>query len=213
MSVSQQHATGRPVIDVSIMYVTHEAFRRDLARLAAAAAAGTGTAPHVRAGWENFKHQLHIHHTVEDAELWPRVEAAAAGRPDALALLQDMEAEHARLSPLLDGVDRALRGPAGELVANVRELAAGLIDHMKHEEDSALPLIQEVLTPKDWKAFGTGMVRSQGLKGVFVYIPWVVDGSAASDRDRLFSALPKPVRPLNGLVFEPRYRKRRLWAS
>ncbi len=72
-------------IDFTMMYVTHDAFRRDLGRLSAASAAGTAHAPGVRAGWENFKAQLLLHHSVEDTHLWPRVRRAAAGRPAGLA--------------------------------------------------------------------------------------------------------------------------------
>jgi hypothetical protein len=45
-------------IDFTMMYVTHDAFRRDLARFRAASAAGTAHAPGVRAGWENFRAHL-----------------------------------------------------------------------------------------------------------------------------------------------------------
>lgn len=74
-------ATQHGKIDFTVMYVTHDAFRRDLDRLAAAAAdRRTGTRG-VRAGWENFKNQLDVHHSVEDAALWPRVERAVTSRP------------------------------------------------------------------------------------------------------------------------------------
>ena len=54
-------------IDFTPMYASHDAFRRDLERLAVAVAEGRAATPAVRAGWENFKHQLHIHQT-GDAE-------------------------------------------------------------------------------------------------------------------------------------------------
>src|SRR5882762_448590 len=90
--------TGR--IDFTLMYVTHDAFRRDLSRLRKAAAEGRTDSVGVRAGWANFKRQLHVHHTAEDEALWPRVEAASAGRPDAAEILSAMVSEHARLDPL-----------------------------------------------------------------------------------------------------------------
>lgn len=74
MAVKQQ---GK--VDVTVMYSTHDAFRRDLERLSLAAAAGRTDSDEVRAGWKNFKDQLHVHHSVEDAVLWPRVELAVAG--------------------------------------------------------------------------------------------------------------------------------------
>lgn len=126
-------------IDFTMMYVTHDAFRRDLGRFTTASAAGTPHAPGVRAGWENFKAQLLPHHSVEDTHLWPRVRRAAAGRPAGLALLDEMEAEHAQIDPLLAVVDRALVGSVSNLAANVAGLASALEWHLKHEEDAALP--------------------------------------------------------------------------
>ena len=49
-------------IDFTMMYVTHDAFQRDLGRFTAAAAAGMAHATGVRAGWQNVKAQLLLHH-------------------------------------------------------------------------------------------------------------------------------------------------------
>jgi iron-sulfur cluster repair protein YtfE (RIC family) len=200
-------------IDFTMMYVTHDAFRRDLRRFSAAAAAGTAGAPGIRAGWENFKAQLLLHHSVEDTHLWPRVRRAAAGRPDGLALLGEMEAEHAQIDPLLAAVDDALAGPASNLSAHAAALASALEWHLKHEEEAALPLIQAVCTPADWRAFAAEMRRRQGVKGAAVYVPWVLDGTGPDGRQRFLAALPPPARVIGRLVWEPRYRKRGLWQA
>ncbi|WP_329342479.1 hemerythrin domain-containing protein [Streptomyces sp. NBC_00663] len=199
-------------IDFTAMYASHDAFRRDLARLADAVAEGRGGTPAVRAGWQNFKHQLHIHHTAEDTGLWPRVRTRCAGRPRDLALLDAMEDEHSRIDPLLSAVDTALAEGAAELPDLVRALAATLDDHLKHEEDSALPLIQDVLTDADWGAF-TGRIReTQGIRGAAVFVPWVVDGAPSADRAAFLDSMPPPVRVLNRLFWEGGYRRRGLWA-
>lgn len=212
--MSYKTATAqRSKIDFTPMYATHDAFRRDLARLAAAVTGRDAGADRVLAGWQNFKNQLDVHHTVEDAVLWPRVERAAAGRPRDLALMREMEAEHASLHPLLDAVDEAMTSRAGDLPGRVRELSAGLGNHMKHEEESALPLIQEVLTARDWDAFRSAMARRQGPRGAAVYIPWIVDGASPQDRRKFLDSMPGPVSVLNKLLWERRYRKRRLWGS
>ena len=135
-------------IDFTMMYVTHDAFLRDLGRFTAASAAGTAHTPGVREGWENFKVQLLLHHSVEDTHLWPRVRRATAGRPAGLTLLDEMEAEHARIDPLLAAVDDALAGSASNLAGHAAELASTLEWHLRHEEEAALPLIQSVCTPR-----------------------------------------------------------------
>lgn len=202
-------------IDFTMMYVTHEALRRDVGRLSAAVRAGRADTPGVRAGWANFTAQLHVHHSVEDDELWPRLRAAVAGRPEEMALVTEMAAEHAALDPVLSAVDAALGdGDASpSLVDRVEELATVLKAHLGHEERSALPLIQAVLTPADWRGFGAAMRRRQGLKGAAMYVPWIVDGASAGDRRRFFAVLPPPLRPTNRLIFEPRYRRAGLWAD
>lgn len=43
-------------------------------------------------------------------------------------------------------------------------------------------------------------------------MPWVVDGIAPIERSRFLTALPAPVRELNRVIWEPHYRKRRLWS-
>src|SRR3954453_4499554 len=86
-----ESVTGR--IDFTMMYLTHEAFRRDLDRLRKAVEEDRAGSIGVQAGWQNFKRQLDVHHTVEDQALWPRVEAASKGRADAAEILAAMAAE------------------------------------------------------------------------------------------------------------------------
>jgi hypothetical protein len=204
---------NRPdAINFTEMYVTHDGFRRDLERLAAAAAAGRADTPQVRDGWENFTRQLHVHHTVEDAWLWPRLKELVAGRADDLALLAAMEAEHAVLDPQLEAVDAALRAGSAELPEQVEGLRLVLDAHLRHEEEEALPLIQSVMTPKDWRGFGRAMARKQKLGGASVWIPWITDGMAPSDARSFLARMPPPLRLLNRLSWEARYRNRRLWS-
>jgi iron-sulfur cluster repair protein YtfE (RIC family) len=205
------------MIDFTMMYVTHDAFRRDLERLRRAAVAGTAETPQVRAGWENFKRQLLLHHTVEDNHLWPRVQEKVAGRARELALLADMEAEHARLDPVLARMEAALGEPGAEPAPELATLAAELTDvlvsHLDHEEKSALPLIQDVLTADDWRAFAGKMREAQGIKGAAVYVPWIVDGIPQADREHFFEVMPAPVRVLNRMLWERRYRAQDLWGA
>ncbi|MEV7192637.1 hemerythrin domain-containing protein [Streptomyces sp. NPDC093510] len=208
MAVAQQAP-----INFAVMYATHDAFRRDLERFAAAVASGRAGTPQVRAGWENFKRQLHVHHTVEDAVLWPRVAAQVSDRPDDQKLLAEMEAEHAQLDAVLAAVDTGMSGGGADLGERVDRLAQALGSHMRHEEDAALPLIQDVLTNKDWDAFRSAMARKQGPKGAAVYIPWVMDGRDVAERKRFLDCMPAPVKVLNKLFWESSYQKRGLFSA
>jgi hypothetical protein len=165
----------------------------------------------VYAGWDNFKTQLLIHHGVEDTNLWPAVRRAVADRPDDLALAGEMVAEHDQLDPLVTAVDEALTGAMVDLSARSRELSAALKHHLTHEEEKALPLVQSVLTPADWRRFTRQMARRQGVRGAALYVPWILDGSPTAAQHRFVAALPAPLRMINRLLWQPRYRKRNLW--
>jgi iron-sulfur cluster repair protein YtfE (RIC family) len=92
------------------------------------------------AGWAMFKKALHIHHSAEDDALWPAMRQALVGRPDDLALVEAMEAEHAAIDPLIEAIDAALadRDSGPERVGDRTDaLASALSRHLKHEEDEA----------------------------------------------------------------------------
>ena len=100
--------------DLTIMLAAHRAFRRDLTRLARAAARPAGSLRSdparrrsVAAGWELFKRELHMHHTAEDEVIWPALRPRLAHSADALSVLDAMAAEHERIDPLLAAVDAA----------------------------------------------------------------------------------------------------------
>ncbi|NDU77013.1 hemerythrin domain-containing protein [Actinomadura sp. DSM 109109] len=214
----------------TLLHAAHDAFRRDLDRLTVAAAAGKGGASHVRAGWENFKEQLRLHQELEDGWLWPRVESAVAGRRVERAVLEETRAEHARLAPLVAAVDAAMParpegagtarrngtepgpGAGGELPAAVLALREALARHLRHEEESALPLAEAVLAEAEWRALAAE-VRTRCEAGTPLFVPWVVDGIGPVERSRFLTALPERLRELNRVAWEPRYRKRRLWST
>jgi hypothetical protein len=98
-------------VDFTLMYAVHDAFHRDLRYLATAVEADQTADPAVRAGWATFKNQLHVHHTAEDTSLWPPLRQKVT-RPGETAVLDAMEAEHARIDPLLAQVDTPSLLPA-----------------------------------------------------------------------------------------------------
>ncbi|GAA2153673.1 hemerythrin domain-containing protein [Actinomadura napierensis] len=196
----------------------HVAFRRDLERLAAAAAAGRARAPLVLAGWENLKEQLRLHNELQESVLWPRVERAVAGHRAELGVVAELRAEHPRIEVLVTAVDAALeddeQGPK-EVVAAVQRLRDALEVHLRHEEAGALPLARRVLEAADWAAFAADTVSLWAAAGAGCgerTVPWMVDGIAPVERSRFLTSLPREVRELSRLRWEPRYRRRRLWS-
>src|SRR3984957_11524290 len=102
-----RHGTGDA--DLTIMLAAHDAFRRDLTRLARTAGAANDPPRRaaVQAGWELFKRELHLHHTAEDELIWPVLRPRLAHSPSALSVLDAMEAGHELIDPLLAAVDAA----------------------------------------------------------------------------------------------------------
>lgn len=199
-------------IDFSLMYFAHDAFARDLRRMAAAAKAGRAQDPAVRAGWETFKKQLHVHHVAEDEAIWPQLREKATGREEA-AVLDMMEAEHGLIDPLLERIDELLASGSPELTAVVEEAARALIGHMHHEEDLALPLAQTYLGAEGWGKYVKYLQKTQGLAGAAEFLPWALDGVTPATRKAVLGKLPAPARVLCRLVFEPRYARTPRWSA
>ncbi|MUN37486.1 hemerythrin domain-containing protein [Actinomadura litoris] len=206
---------ARETADLAFVHAAHDAFRRDVDRLAAVVAAGKDRAPHVRAGWENLKEQLHLHFQVEESLLWPRVARAVRGRPVELAVLADVQEGHARIEPLVVAVDAALEqddpSDRANLEAAVAALRTALDVQLRHEDTGALPLARSVLGPEEWRGLRDALRRECGTHMTRL-VPWIVDGIGPIERSRFLTALPRAVQEDNRLTWEPRYRKRRLWS-
>lgn len=201
---------GRTQPDLTLMYATHDAFRRDLALLAATAR-DHGTAPGspFRTGWETFQTFLTIHHTAEDKVLWPLMRAKLADRPAQLRMLDEMDAEHEALDPLLEAVEDVLaQGRQERLPALIAEVGGKLVHHLDHEERAALPLVLEVLSAQEYDTFGAEQRRMLGVQGGALYFPWVLDGASEETRRTALAVVPPPVRLLFKAVWRPRYEKR-----
>ena len=184
-------------LDFTLMYAAHDAFRRDLRRLTAAAQEGRGADPAVLAGWDVFTRQLDLHHLAEDAALWPQMRDKLAARPDDLALLDEMEAEHANIDPLLDNVDAVLGdSDPVRLREHAANLSAALNHHLDHEESAGLPLVAEVLDADGWNALAVDMRRRQGMKGAAVFFPWLLDDAPTAVTTSSACCRPRGPHPL-----------------
>jgi iron-sulfur cluster repair protein YtfE (RIC family) len=201
----REKLTGR--VDFTMMYVAHDAFNRDLARLIDAADRGRGLTTEAVATWKSFSAQLHTHHTAEDTALWPKLYEVATDA-DEVGILRDMEAEHASLDPRLERVDAAIADRHGVgLPTELKALGTGLSEHMRHEEEAALPLLERRLGVAGWEAF-TRQIRDRvgGIKGGAEYLPWVLDGATQATKTKVLRMLPPPARLLYRGVWQPRYR-------
>jgi hemerythrin-like domain-containing protein len=200
--------------DMTAMYAAHHALRRDLELLARTAARTDGDPRRIlrtAAGWELFKKALHLHHTAEDEALWPAMRESGAGRPDDLALLDAMEAEHAAIDPLLDAIDAAVADPHSGRLGDVTDaLVLGLTGHLKHEEDEALPLIQVLVTEPQWLSFGQVNARLAGPDAPKI-LPWLLDGAGDEAVAAMLGPMPEPLRLAYANEWQPAYAAADRW--
>jgi len=205
--------------DMIMMYVIHDALRRDLGQLSRAVETrgflDPGRRPGFTAGWELFKAQLHHHHTGEDIALWPRVRTHLQGRPEDLALLDVMEAEHVRIGPTIEAIDIAVvdqESGADRVAEATAAFRSELVDHLAHEERDAVPIVESVMTRQDWRAFSRQQQKSVGLRGVAEFFPYILTGADPERGAQALATFPPPLRLLVRRVWQPRHSRRGLWA-
>jgi hypothetical protein len=192
-----QAAAHEGPIDMTMMYLMHHAFRRDLDAFA-------GAVPRtpvedrrawraMARRWELFSTTLHHHHHGEDTGLWPLlVERANASER---ATLQAMEDEHAEIDPLLAGAaagfarlsehpDVDARAALSVRVAAARE---SLGRHLRHEETEAIALVQRVMTRSDWESVDAHFKESLPFGLLVKAVPWVLHQVPSEVRLQVFS--------------------------
>jgi len=203
----RRRASLTGAVDFTMMYVAHDAFNRDLERLIRASEGGNGCSAGAIATWRSLSKQLHTHHNTEDAALWPRLYEAVTD-PDEIQVLTDMEAEHGTLDPRLEQIEAAIEaGNATALDAELKALAKGLSEHMIHEEQAALPLLERRTGTAGWESFSKEIRDQQGgVKGAAEYLPWVLDGATDETKAQVLNLLPAPARLLYRRVWEKKYR-------
>jgi iron-sulfur cluster repair protein YtfE (RIC family) len=203
----RRRASLRATVDFTMMYVAHDAFNRDLSRLLTAIR-DDGPSPAAEHTWRVFTVQLHTHHAAEDDALWPLLRNAVTDRADH-AVLDAMEQEHAALDPRIDMLQAAFTNhETSVLTDGLAELAEELAKHMRHEENTALPLLDRTLGEAGWDAFVTRIRRENGgLRGGARYLPWVLDGATDQLTGAVLATLPPPARWLYRHRWAPRYRQ------
>ena len=184
-------------VDMTMMYVMHHAFRRDLTAFVTAAqrtpAGDRITWQALGRRWALFAQALHHHHAGEDAGLWPVLMERTddAGR----AVLRAMEDEHDEIDPMLEAcaagferlayhADVDTRAALAERLAAARE---SLGRHLRHEETEAIAIIQQVLTGQEWEEIDEKHFKA-GLRPVdlVALAPWALHHVPGPIRRDLF---------------------------
>ncbi len=185
----QVHAAAGPH-DLSGMFVAHHAFRRDLERFAAAArytpVDDIRTWAALATRWERFGEVLHHHHTTEDTAIWPPLLDCvdAAGDAGARVTLEEMEAEHEVIDPMLAACGAGFASMAAAPHRESRDRLADLVQatreslarHLAHEETEALPILQRHLPADAWAAAERVAGSGMSMRKLGFLVPWAADG-------------------------------------
>jgi hypothetical protein len=194
---------------IGMLMAIHAAVRRDLTRLTGAvgvladpalpADVRSAGAAGVAAYWDCLAHQLHHHHSIEDAEVFPYVRNALGDRSG--PVMDSMAAEHDAIDEAQANVEAAVRALASDptaagassLAERLRTFEQVVLGHLSHEEAEAIPLILEGFDAGYWDAF---MGRRQQDPGGDTFLPWVLDSAPAAAVAQVTGALPPPVHEL-----------------
>lgn len=187
------------------MAVVHRAFRdglHDLPDLINDVAAGdVKRAAVVNAHLKFLTTLLHHHHAAEDELVWPQLHARVSMRDNDIHRMEDAH------RAIADGIEEAIAAGAvwaksGALSAAERLRAAvdaliGVVDvHLADEEREIIPLIDEYLTPPEWKkatARGASILRTHPKLGL-VFAGYMFDGLPDEDKRRFLASVPAAAR-------------------
>lgn len=202
--------------DTRVMAILHDALRRDLTRTRAVLTAPSPPDESRRVALADhliwMMQYLRFHHVTEDEFLWPLIRRL---NPAAGALLDRMDADHARISPEIDhlraaaGAYRAVDSPEARqaLVAALDGLEAVLLPHLRREEDEMMPVVSRTITRRQWDDWGRDIVKNKPKLELAREVPWVVDG-LDDERYRVATGvLPAVARFIMLHAFAGRYRR------
>lgn len=201
--------------DTRIMGIVHGALRRDLDRAAIAQshqpapaeAQRVAIARHVQ--W--LMEFLHVHHSGEDAWLWPTMRRL---NPAASEILDQMDADHLAIAPHMAQVTDAAtayeRSASGReaLVAALGELRGTLDPHLRREEDEMMPIVANTLTKAQWDAWEQEYyVKPKSKKELGLEGHWLIDGADRAVYDHVVGTVNPVLRFVLLRAFGPKYRR------
>jgi hemerythrin-like domain-containing protein len=157
---------------------------------------------------------LHAHHTSEDEVLWP---ALLARNPDAAALVESLEVDHAHIAPAAHAVSVTASAYAATtddraraaFSAALEQLDAVLAPHLTREVAEAMPVVAASLTHREWDELERKYkVSSKSTTELALEGHWLLDDLDAEGRDVVVHVVPAIPRFVVIHWFAGRYRRR-----
>ena len=202
--------------DVRDMVVVHRVFRREFAlipRLVRQVAPGDIRRAAVVAGHARLVlGGLDMHHTGEDALLWPKLLDRDPPHTD---LIHRMEAQHHRVEELIADLTAALprweaeaRPAVSEEVASTFDaLRVALLEHLDDEEEHILPIAARCVTQEEWNGLGEHGLAKADKSQLPILFGAMLEEATPEERTMMLTLVPPPVRLLVRTVFAWQYRR------
>ena len=210
------HAASEQLTDVHDMVVVHRVFRREfrlLPDLVRRVAPGdTNRATVVAAHARLVLGGLEMHHTGEDALLWPKLLQRAAPSAE---LIHRMESQHHRVEELTGELSESLtrweaeaRPAVGEEVAATFDaLRIALLEHLDDEDRHILPLAARHVTQEEWDGLGQHGMAKVDKSQLPILFGCLLEEASPQERREMLGLVPVPVRVLLRTVFAWQYRR------
>lgn len=209
--------------DTRTMGIVHSALRRDLERTRMVLDGGPhpegarrqALADHVL--W--MMHFLHLHHSGEDAGLWPLIRRR---NPAAGTLLDQMDADHQRIATAITGLEASAReyredsNARDRLLTALAALGDELLPHLRREELDMMPVVAATITSAEYRAIEHDyFVKPKGFLELATEAHWVIDGLPAEGRQVILRQVPAVPRFVILHGFSRSYRRKRelLWGD
>lgn len=193
-------------LDLSGFLLAHAGMRQEFGLLATVAA-GPLDAERAALAEDQIAmvlHVLHHHHTGEDDTIWPLLRTRV---PAAAADLDQLEADHGRIDPLLTAAGDTAR-PLPERAPVLAELHELLNAHLDREEATAVPLIRRHVTAAEWDALTERAIAETGKRNVPKVYGWYASAASDEQRAEALGTVPPLVRVLFRLFWWPAYQRR-----
>lgn len=201
--------------DTTMMGIVHSALRRDLERSVNALSSQPVPRDAQRVAIARFLRVLmdflHVHHTGEDAWLWPTMRRL---NPAAADVLDRMEADHLAITPHMGRVIAAAadyeRSPSAQeaIIVALHDLRCTLDPHLRREEDEVMPIVARTLNAGQWDSWEkkyyikTKTMKELGLEG-----HWLIDGGDHTVYEHVVGSVNPILRFVLLRVFGPKYRQ------
>lgn len=144
---------------------------------------------------------LHHHHAAEDDLIWPKLHARVPWFDNDICR---MENEHRAIAAGIETATtagsawaKAGAPSAADRVRTAVDELIGLVDeHLADEERDVVPLIEEYITPSEWKkatARGASILRTHPKVGL-VFAGYILEGVSDEDKHRFLAGVPAAAR-------------------